>query len=112
MNFLMIGGTLMNWKYFVLGIGAGIAGAFAVKAVRKEHVSPEQILEQAKAVFKKEGPISGSWINMNAETYSKPPIEYQVFKGGISRIAGGKTQLYEFIADASTGTIIEINSLT
>jgi predicted small secreted protein len=109
----MIGGTLMNWKYFILGIGAGFAGAYAVKeAVRKVHVSPEQILEQAKAVFKKEGPISGSWINMNAETYSKPPIEYQVFKGGISRIADGKTQLYEFIADASTGTIIEINNLT
>ncbi|KKK38398.1 peptidase M4 [Mesobacillus campisalis] len=102
----------MNWKYFFLGMGAGIAGAFAVKeAVKKENVSPEQILAQAKAVFKKDGPISGSWINMNPETYSKPPLEYRVYKGGISTFSDGKTQLYEFIADASTGTIIEINEL-
>lgn len=99
----------MNWKIFFIGVGAGLAGAYAVKeyASQKETVSADKVLQHAKAVFKKSGPISGSWINMNAEPYSKPPIEYQVYKGGISRNVDGQIEQYEFIADASTGAILD-----
>lgn len=99
----------MNWKAFIFGVGAGLAGAYAVKelASQNETVSADRVLNHAKAEFKKSGPISGSWINMTAETYSKPPIEYQVYKGGISRNVDGKTEQYEFIADASTGAILD-----
>ncbi|CAM3968761.1 PepSY domain-containing protein [Bacillus sp. ISL-35] len=99
----------MNWKAFVLGVGAGLAGAYAVKelASQKETVSADKVLNDAKAAFKKSGPISGSWINMTVEPYSKPPIEYQVYKGGISRNVDGKVEQFEFIADASTGAILD-----
>lgn len=99
----------MNWKAFFFGVGTGLAGAYAVKelASQKETVSAEKVLNHAKAAFKKSGPISGSWINMTAEAYSKPPIEYQVYKGGISRNIDGKVEQYEFIADASTGAILD-----
>lgn len=99
----------MNWKTFLIGVGAGLAGAYAVRelAAQKETVSADKVLQQAKAAFKKSGPISGSWINMTAEPYSKHPIEYQVYKGGISRNADGKVEQYEFIADAATGAILD-----
>jgi predicted small secreted protein len=99
----------MNWKAFVLGVGAGLAGAYAVKelASQKETVSAEKVLNDAKAAFKKSGPISGSWINMTVEAYSKPPIEYQVYKGGVSRNVDGRVEQYEFIADAATGAILD-----
>ena len=104
----------MNWKYFFLGVGTGIAGALIVKetVARKETVSPEEVLVHAKAAFKKEGPISGSWINMTAEPFSRSPIEHQVYKGGITRTLDGRAELYEFIADAKTGTIIEANLIS
>ncbi|WP_079510102.1 PepSY domain-containing protein [Mesobacillus jeotgali] len=99
----------MNWKAFILGVGAGLAGAYAVKelASQKETVSAEKVLNDAKAAFKKSGPISGSWINMTVEPYSKTPIEYKVYKGGISRNVNGEVEQYEFIADAATGTILD-----
>ncbi|MEH7886040.1 PepSY domain-containing protein [Bacillus sp. JJ1609] len=99
----------MNWKIFFIGVGAGLAGAYAVKelASQKETVSADKVLQHAKTVFKKSGSISGSWINMNAEPYTKPPIEYQVYKGGISRNVDGQVEQYEFIADASTGAILD-----
>ena len=99
----------MNWKTFLLGVGAGLAGAYAVKelAAQKETVSADKVLNHAKAAFKKSGPISGSWINMNAEPYSKFPIEYQIYRGGISRNVDGQVEQYEFIADASTGAILD-----
>ena len=104
----------MNWKYFLVGVTTGLASAYIVKEVtsRKQTVSPEDVLEQVKTAFKQEGPITGSWINMNTETYSQSPIQYDVYKGGISRLINGTTELYEFIADASTGTIIETNAIS
>lgn len=104
----------MNWKYFLIGVGTGLAGAYAVKEAvsRKDTISPEYVLEQAKAAFKNQGPISGSWINMNPEDYSRPPIDYKVYRGGISRSLNGIPEQYEFVADASSGTILETNKLT
>ncbi|MDQ0413049.1 PepSY domain-containing protein [Mesobacillus stamsii] len=98
----------MNWKAFVFGVGAGLVCAYTVKelASQKETVSADKVLNDAKAAFKKSGPISGSWINMTIEPYSIPPIEYQVYKGGITRDVDGKVEQYEFIADASTGVIL------
>jgi predicted small secreted protein len=101
----------MNWKYFFLGVSAGVAGSYIVKEAtsRKGTVSPEDILNQVKEAFKKDGPISGSWINMTAEPFLRSPIQHQVYKGGITRTIDGHSELFEFIADAKTGTILETN---
>ncbi|MBM4762604.1 PepSY domain-containing protein [Bacillus sp. B15-48] len=106
----------MNWKYFLIGVCSGVAGAFIVKEVkeatsRTKTISPEEVLEEVKIAFKKEGAISGSWINMDVEPYSQSPIQYRVYKGGISRNVNGQSEIYEFIADAATGTIIETNPI-
>jgi predicted small secreted protein len=103
----------MNWKYFLVGVGTGLAGAYAVKeVVTRKDISPENVLEKAKDAFKKAGPISGSWINMNPENYSRPPIEYKIYRGGISRNLDGVLEQFEFVADAASGTILETNKLT
>lgn len=103
----------MNWKSFCLGIGAGIIGSFAAFEIysKKMYLSSDKVLNQAKEFFKQSGPISGSWIMMEPEDYEKPPFNYKIYKGGVTRIVNGKTEPYEFIADAKTGTIIEINKL-
>jgi predicted small secreted protein len=104
----------MNWKSFLLGAAVGIIGGYAAKEVIacKTHVSPEKVLEQVKKQFNQNGPISGSWIHMEAEPYEKQQINYRVYKGGISKNNNGTTEQFEFIADAQTGTLIDVSILS
>jgi predicted small secreted protein len=104
----------MNWKAFCLGAAAGIIGGFAIKKAmtNKGSVSPEKVLEHVKTQFNEEGPINGSWIHMETESYEKEKVRYQVYKGGISTYENGANEQYEFIADALTGAILEVHPLT
>jgi predicted small secreted protein len=100
----------LNWKSFVFGLSIGIVSGYGLKEVasQKIPVSPERVLNDAKKLFKKNGPISGSWIQMKAEPYERNELTYQVYKGGISKVAEGKNKQYEFIADAASGTILDV----
>ncbi|MDR7000517.1 PepSY domain-containing protein [Neobacillus niacini] len=104
----------MNWKSFFLGAAAGAIGSLAVREIisKKLTVSPEKVLENVKKQFKQNGAISGSWIHMEAVPYLKQQLHYQVYKGGISKNNEGTIEQYEFIADAATGTIIDVYSLS
>ncbi|MGG3466395.1 PepSY domain-containing protein [Neobacillus pocheonensis] len=103
----------MNWKSFILGAALGAISGYAAKEVlsKKTNVSPEKVLNQVKNHLKQNGPISGSWIHMAAEPYEKHQIKYRVYKGGITKNNNGATEQLEFIADAQTGTILDIQPL-
>lgn len=104
----------MNWKSFLIGAAVGVIGGYTVKTAisHKTKVSPERVLNQVKSLFKENGPISGSWIHMAAEPYEKHQIQYQVYKGGISQKNDGKNEQYEFVADAYTGTLLDVRRLS
>jgi predicted small secreted protein len=99
----------MRWNSFLLGVLVGaVSGYAANKYISEEKLmSAEKVLENAKKRFKEQGPISGSWIQMKAESYDKHNLIYQVYRGGISR---GRDQM-EFIADAKTGTLLDVYSI-
>ncbi|MFD2805006.1 PepSY domain-containing protein [Litchfieldia salsa] len=102
----------MKWQKFFLGVGVGFASAYFLnKTITEKGVSAEKALGNVKDAFKQDGPINGSWIQMVQEEYKKNHILYKVYKGGISREINGMLEQYEFIVDATTGTIIEINPL-
>jgi predicted small secreted protein len=102
----------MNWQKFFLGVSVGFASAYLLnKSMTEKGVSAEKALRNVKESFKQNGPISGSWIQMVPEEYKKNHILYKVFKGGLSRENNGLLEQYEFIVDATTGTIIDIKSL-
>jgi predicted small secreted protein len=104
----------IGWKSFALGAVAGAAGTFfAQKAVTSStNVSAEKVLARVKEAFNKEGTIEGSWIQMKPEEYQKFGIETTIYKGGVSRRRNGELEQYEFIADASTGTIMDVYRLS
>ena len=52
---------------------------------KKQIISPEKALANAKSAFKKHGPIQGSWIQMERKPYKKSLLQYEVYIGGISR---------------------------
>ncbi|MBM7653208.1 hypothetical protein [Neobacillus cucumis] len=101
----------MNWKSFFLGAAVGMASGYLTKEILSQNtkVTPEKVLGLVKKQFRQHGPISGSWIHMTAEPYVKNHLTYDVYKGGISRNNQGINQQFEFIADAKTGTLIEVN---
>jgi predicted small secreted protein len=99
----------MNWKTFLIGAGSGLAAGVVLHGIleKKQMISPERALANAKSAFKKHGPIQGSWIQMERKPYTKSLLQYEVYIGGISRTSGDHTEQYEFIADAATGAILD-----
>ncbi len=63
----------MKARNIVIAAAAGIAAGYVVKQQldRNQSVTPEKALKKAKETFKKQGPISGSWIYMKPEEYEK-----------------------------------------
>ena len=104
----------MKWKSFLLGAVVGMIGGYAAKEIinSKTNVSPEKVLEQVKKQFTRNGPINGSWIHMEAEPYEKQQIHYSIYKGGISKNNNGSLEQFEFIADAQTGTLLDVRTLS
>lgn len=103
-------GTFMNYKNLLLGAAAGFAAGYAAKQALEQNCgpSPEKVLASVKESVKKDGKIYGSWIVMKPENYQKNDLDYQVFKGGITRYTDGLLEQFDFAADASTGTIIDL----
>jgi predicted small secreted protein len=100
----------MNWKSFYLGAAVGIVGGYVTKEIltQKTNISPERVLGAVKKNLQPKGQILGSWIHMEAEPYDKNQMTYRVYKGGISQNTDGDIQQYEFIADAQTGTLLDL----
>lgn len=101
----------MKWKDFALGIVAGVAAgatAYAVAQKYTEHTPADDVLESVKEAFSKEGPIDGSWIVMKPEQYDGLIAPMNVYRGGISRMRDGQLEQFEFLADAKTGTVVNV----
>ncbi|MBC1397485.1 PepSY domain-containing protein [Listeria fleischmannii] len=100
----------MDWKVFAAGAFVGAAAGHLLNhyCLSDESVSGDVILENVKDAFKKEGPIEGSWIQLKKQHYKKYAIDTFVYHGGITAIREGEKKQFEFIADAKTGTIIDI----
>lgn len=106
-----LGGTYsMNWKSFLTGAAVGaVSGYFLNEAVKKSvFISSENVLAKIKKAFKEEGPIDGSWIQMTQEDYEKYAIKTKVYRGGITCHRDGERKRFEFIADAYTGSVLDI----
>ncbi|MEN0588659.1 hypothetical protein [Kurthia gibsonii] len=101
----------MKARDFIIGVITGVAAAYVVKEATKQvnpNRNPNAILEEIKQEFKKQGPIDGSWIFMQPETFYKEDIPISVYKGGISRIENGESVNFEFAADSKSGVIVDL----
>lgn len=107
----MRGYSVMRARDFLIGVITGVAAAYIIKetTVRvSPNRNPNAILEDIKSEFKKQGPIDGSWIFMQPETFYKENISIPVFKGGISRVEDGESVNFEFAADSRSGAIVDL----
>ncbi|HLO12019.1 MAG TPA: PepSY domain-containing protein [Pseudoneobacillus sp.] len=104
----------MRWKSFILGVALGAISGYATNKYisTQSFISAEKVLENAKKLFKEQAPISGSWIHMKVEPFDKNNFTYQVYKGGISRNSTNGREQFEFIADAKTGTLLDVYQIS
>lgn len=93
-----------------LFFGAGLTCGYILRLLiqRKKTIHGDDILTMVKNQFLKEGPIDGSWIELKKVPLQKFAIKTNIYYGGISRIEEDQLVQYEFIADAHTGSIIDI----
>ncbi|KRN19053.1 hypothetical protein IV79_GL001715 [Pediococcus claussenii] len=115
----MIGSVFMSikrLKFFI--ISSAVATAFVagvglsnyLKAHRK--LNSKTVLRKVRNGFSAEDrPIEGTWIEAKSEELNRNGLHAFVYYGGISRYEDGKLVQYEFIADAYTGTLIDIYRL-
>lgn len=98
---------------FMIGTGIGLAAGIASTLWVKQHTtkSPNQILEEIKRSFLAEGPIEGSWIEHEATFIDHIVRETKAYSGGIVRFEDDELVVYEFLADAHSGTILSISQL-
>ncbi|WP_035445228.1 PepSY domain-containing protein [Atopococcus tabaci] len=91
-------------------LGAGFAAGWFARqyAVEKRPIHADDILEKVKKTFLKEGPIEGSWIELTKVPLRKFAYKTDVYYGGISRLEEGELVQYEFIADAYSGSIMDV----
>ncbi|MFS0780516.1 hypothetical protein [Bacillus sp. 1P06AnD] len=100
----------MKWQNIILGAAAGFACGYAAKSIidNKNNPSPDAVLTHVKNAVKANGKIIGSWILMKPEHYVKNGLQYEVFKGGLTKLEDEEQKQFEFVADATTGTVIEM----
>lgn len=76
---------------------------------KRSRLSPEQALEKAKEAFKKEAPISGSWIYMIPEDIKLYGITYSGYHGGITRQTDNTSVQSNFFVDKETSAVFCID---
>ncbi|AUJ25951.1 peptidase M4 [Virgibacillus dokdonensis] len=99
----------MGVKKAVIAAGLGVAVGYLAKQQldQMQKVTPEKALNHAKETFKKQGPISGSWIYMQPQEVEKNGLLYDAYRGGVTRNLDGENKQYEFYVDVETGAVID-----
>jgi predicted small secreted protein len=103
----------MKWKHFLIGAACGLATGWLVQTFfhNNQLLSSEEVIKKVKDSLKTEGKISGSWIITKPETLERDLITYQVYRGGITKLTDNDEINMEFLADAKTGTILEVKKI-
>jgi predicted small secreted protein len=89
------------------GIGM-VAGYFMKKRFSSRPLSPERVLSEVKSTLKKSLDVDGAWIYLQPEEWQNGKMTQSVYQGGITENQDGEAIHYDFVADASTGTIIKL----
>lgn len=90
-----------------LGV-SGVAGFLVGKLLGNRKMSANKILRNIRSDFRTEGPVTGSWIESFSKPYQRFAFKTDTYRGGISRIEDGKVVNYNFLADAHTGTLLQL----
>ncbi|WP_438360613.1 PepSY domain-containing protein [Levilactobacillus namurensis] len=100
------------YQLSLTGFLGGIMGIFITQLFKgAAHLDPDTILDRVKRQFRQESPIEGAWIEHQTVPYQKFAVKTRVYYGGINRYEDDQLVQYQFIADAKTGSVLDIHRL-
>lgn len=101
--------SLLKWFKWTTALSmAVISGVVIYKKLEKDLLTPQQALSAVKRTTKDKYPIDGSWIHMTPDTVTRFRIPYTVYHGGLTSTHNDEINHYDFIVDATTGTLLEL----
>lgn len=101
--------TPVNPWIISLTLGAsGIAGFIIGKLFGNRPISANRILRMVRNDFAREGRITGSWINHHMVPFQRFAVKTNAYRGGLTRREDDKLVNYDFLADAYTGSLLEL----
>ncbi|MFC6259643.1 PepSY domain-containing protein [Levilactobacillus fujinensis] len=107
--------TAKNGQLYQLsltGVLGGLMGIFITRLFGGfSRLDPDNILDQVKRQFRQETPIEGAWIEKHAVPFQKFAVKTEAYYGGITRYEDDQLVQYQFIADAKTGSVLDIHRL-
>ncbi|WP_125982168.1 hypothetical protein [Loigolactobacillus iwatensis] len=97
-------------RFIISGTLLGIISGICLNKMAHQiyQRQPNQILNRVKTAFLATGSIEGSWIETKKLTSKKYPLTTTVYYGGITRYEHQQLVQYEFIADAKTGSVLDL----
>jgi predicted small secreted protein len=100
----------MKINQLLIGVGIGAAAGFFLSSkLNEKGMSPEKALKLVKDKVKENIPVDGSWIHMQPEELAKNELTYEVYRGGLTATQDNTVDHYDFVVDAKTGAVIELN---
>jgi predicted small secreted protein len=100
--------SLNPWLIPVTLGASGIAGFIAGKLFGNRQISANRILKLVKDDFASEGDVCGSWISDEVVPFQRFAVKTAAYQGGITRLEDNQKVDYTFVADAYTGSLLEL----
>lgn len=91
---------------------SGILGWFSGKSLGHHYLPDSKLLQLVINEFKKEGRVEGSWIDSKPTPFQRYAMQTMAYRGGIQRREDNELVTYNFIADAYTGSILDVKRET
>lgn len=101
----LLGGILFSCGLIIGGVTA------ALYMGRETYADGKDVLEHVKSLFEASetnGPIEGSWIELQPLDTERYGQTQKVFYGGVSRLENNQVIQYEFMANAYTGEVLDV----
>ncbi|MCO7175907.1 hypothetical protein ACFP7A_01920 [Sporolactobacillus kofuensis] len=92
----------------ITGYLAGIATCQFIN--KKGSLSSENVLARVKKAVSEQWPINGAWIYLSPQSWSKDDFTHFVYKGGLTSDEDGIIHHFDFVADAHTGSLLELKA--
>lgn len=94
---------------FVHGLAIGLTSAFCWHRYMKR--LPDQLLTELKQLFLREGPVEGAWIESSPRLTTLNEERRIVYVGGITRKEDNELVQYQFIFDAKSKELLELEKV-
>lgn len=103
--------SLNPWLLPVTLGASGVIGFLAGKLFGQRRISADQILKMIREDFKREGKVTGSWINHHRILYQRFAVKTEAYEGGITRMEDDQPVDYQFVADAKAGSLLSLKRI-